>query len=282
MGKEDVMEKTRKKGQLVITTPQKQDFGMVKKYVNSRTPDGDQTPFDLPPTLPARDRKFVEELADSLNLQWKSIANDQGERHLQLSFHPRLTPDDSEEDEEDEEAQTALLRVIKRYENAKIVDPTAEESQAKMEQKYEQKFQQWKNEHYTSKFGWGLDNGEELRKLTENYVQGLQWVLYYYYRGVASWPWFYAYHYAPMISDVKKGLKANMDFKLGQPFRPYQQLMGVLPDRSKTIVPTAYHDLMTNPDSPIIDFYPRDFELDMNGKKMEWEAVVKIPFIDEA
>lgn len=57
--------------------------------------------------------------------------------------------------------------------------------------------------------------------------------------------------------------------------------MGVLPDRSKRIVPTPYHDLMTNPDSPIIDFYPRDFDLDMNGKKMEWEAVVKIPFIDE-
>lgn len=72
-----------------------------------------------------------------------------------------------------------------------------------------------------------------------------------------------------------------MNFELGQPFRPYQQLMGVLPDRSKTIVPKVYHELMTSPDSPIIDFYPRDFELDMNGKKMEWEAVVKIPFIDE-
>ncbi|KAI4242890.1 MAG: hypothetical protein L6R40_003763 [Gallowayella cf. fulva] len=72
-----------------------------------------------------------------------------------------------------------------------------------------------------------------------------------------------------------------MTFRLGQPFRPYQQLMGVLPDRSKRIVPTSYHDLMTNPASPIIDFYPREFELDMNGKKMEWEAVVKIPFIDE-
>lgn len=46
-------------------------------------------------------------------------------------------------------------------------------------------------------------------------------------------------------------------------------------------MPKIYHDLMTNPNSPIIDFYPRDFELDMNGKKMDWEAVVKIPFIDE-
>ncbi|GMF72984.1 unnamed protein product [Aspergillus oryzae] len=57
--------------------------------------------------------------------------------------------------------------------------------------------------------------------------------------------------------------------------------MGVLPDRSKKIVPAAYRDLMTSPESPIVDFYPRDFELDMNGKKMEWEAVVKIPFIEE-
>lgn len=77
------------------------------------------------------------------------------------------------------------------------------------------------------------------------------------------------------------GLQADMNFQLGQPFRPYQQLMGVLPDRSKSILPAPYHDLMTNPYSPIIDFYPRDFDLDMNGKKMEWEAVVKIPFIDE-
>lgn len=80
---------------------------------------------------------------------------------------------------------------------------------------------------------------------------------------------------------MKKGLNADIDFKLGQPFKPFQQLMGVLPDRSKTIVPEAYHILMTSPESSIIDFYPRDFDLDMNGKKMEWEAVVKIPFIEE-
>lgn len=80
---------------------------------------------------------------------------------------------------------------------------------------------------------------------------------------------------------MEAGLDADMNFKLGQPFRPYDQLMGVLPDRSKKIVPRAYWDLMTSPDSPIHDFYPRDFDLDMNGKKMEWEAVVKIPFIDE-
>lgn len=38
---------------------------------------------------------------------------------------------------------------------------------------------------------------------------------------------------------------------------------------------------MLDPVSPIIDFYPRNFESDLNGKKQDWEAVVKIPFIDE-
>lgn len=39
--------------------------------------------------------------------------------------------------------------------------------------------------------------------------------------------------------------------------------------------------LMTQDISPVIDFYPVDFQTDLNGKQQEWEAVVLIPFIDE-
>ncbi|KFA76298.1 hypothetical protein S40288_02951 [Stachybotrys chartarum IBT 40288] len=272
--------RTPKGNQLIITSAQRDLWKLkIRPYISKRSDEV----LDLGTELKAADRKFVQDLADSMHLDWSTKEDDDGHRHLLLSFPPRSHADDDDDDDEEEEGNLAAYRVTKTYDKAMVVDVTPEDAQKQYETLYQNKYQGWKTKYYLQKFPeWQPEKYDtELKNLCENYVQGLQWVLYYYYRGIASWPWFYAYHYAPLISDVVKGVGADLNFVKGQPFKPYEQLMGVLPDRSKKIVPKVYHDLMTNPNSPIIDFYPRDFELDMNGKKMDWEAVVKIPFIDE-
>lgn len=120
-----------------------------------------------------------------------------------------------------------------------------------------------------------------LAEQTECYITALQWTLSYYYRGVCSWSWFYPHHYAPYMSDVKKFKHLQLEYNLGKPFLPFEQLLSVLPAASKELLPTVYHKLMTDPSSKIIDYYPVNFETDLNGKKQEWEALVLIPFINE-
>ena len=57
--------------------------------------------------------------------------------------------------------------------------------------------------------------------------------------------------------------------------------MAVFPAASRQHVPPAFGELMCDPDSNIIDFYPTDFKVDLNGKKFAWMGVALLPFVDE-
>lgn len=140
----------------------------------------------------------------------------------------------------------------------------------------------FKGLYYFEKLKFTPVDIEDHLSLRRSYVEGLTWCLAYYYRGCISWGWFYPYHYGPLISDLTNlpDVIGSTKFEIGQPLKPFEQLMGCLPPASASIVPKPYRPLMLFPDSPIIQMYPTTFEIDMNGKKNPWEGVNILPFID--
>ena len=44
-----------------------------------------------------------------------------------------------------------------------------------------------------------------------------------------SWQWYYPYHFAPFAADFEDVGSMKLDFTLGEPFKPFEQLMGVFP-----------------------------------------------------
>lgn len=134
--------------------------------------------------------------------------------------------------------------------------------------------------YYEKKFHRQPDDIEFRHQVARAYVEGLAWVLLYYFQGCPSWEWYYPYHYAPFAADFKDLAKMNITFETGRISRPFEQLMSVLPAASRHALPEVFHDLMTNQDSEIIDFYPEDFEVDLNGKKMAWQGIALLPFIE--
>ncbi|CAI8616212.1 unnamed protein product [Vicia faba] len=141
----------------------------------------------------------------------------------------------------------------------------------------------FKERYYKEKFSVdGSTNIEIKRKeVVQKYTEGLLWVLEYYFSGVASWTWFYPFHYSPFASDFKGMGQVRVKFEKGVPFLPFDQLLSVLPQRSARALPEAYAQLMLDDHSKIFDLFPQQFEVDIEGKRFRWMGVCKLPYMDE-
>lgn len=146
--------------------------------------------------------------------------------------------------------------------------------------------------YYSNKLEISPDDPEttsKRRQIARDYMEGLHWVLNYYHHGCKSWDWYFPHLYSPLGTDLfnlsdfytdtdSEGF-ASFVFNQGTPFPSLVQLLSVLPPQSAKLLPKTYAELMLAEESPIADFYPKEFSTDANGKRQPWEAVVKIPFI---
>jgi 5'-3' exoribonuclease 1 len=157
-------------------------------------------------------------------------------------------------------------------------DPLLEKNAKLDKGKYNVDIEGYRNTYYKECF----DENINIRNLCHEYFVGMQWVLSYYTRGVPDWEWCFKHHYAPFAHELAKHI---VDFEFpdkqeSHPTTPFQQLLSVLPPKSSALIPVPLSQLLTDSSSGIKKFCPSKFDVDISGKRKEWEGIVLLPMVD--
>ena len=143
--------------------------------------------------------------------------------------------------------------------------------------------EKYRKMYYKSKFGKSTPSVTSVRA----YIEGLLFVLYYYFDEIPSYTWFYSNHYAPFALDIADVMERhykedkNMFIKHA-PMLPLQQLFCILPPSSSGLLPESLAKKMNNEDKDIGEWMSMELELDSDFKHQEWEYVLLISGIDQS
>lgn len=118
--------------------------------------------------------------------------------------------------------------------------------------------------------------------ICHSYLEGMQWVISYYTNGVTNWSWRYPYHYAPFSYNLASHVKSFVfpEYDATSPTKPFLQLLSVLPPKSSHLLPFPLSDILKSNTSPLSEYCPEDFIIDLSGKKNAWEGIAILPIID--
>ena len=270
-------EKNKKKKMKIIKSE------IEKKYEEEKAKENSNTNYKPPKVKLTLDSSIKDVLCEALKYD-KYISDE--------NYCSDYTPEDlSDSDVSDVDTKSIMDEVSKNMETmtrasqCEKAEDINQQFNEKLYNQYIKNAQEAKAFYYKEKLKIDIntpEGKEEKNKMFNLYLQGLQWVLLYYYQGVKSWRWCYPYNYAPMISDfdnIEFDNNINKCFENdnSEPYSPFQSLLFILPKTSFDLLPKCYKDFPT--EAP--EYFPENVEIDYNGKHTPWEAVVILPFLDE-
>jgi 5'-3' exoribonuclease 1 len=146
--------------------------------------------------------------------------------------------------------------------------------------KYSLDMKRYKTEYYSTKCQ--KRTNPEIKTFCHEYLEGMQWVLSYYTKGVPDWKWCFRHHYAPFAEEISNYIDDFVHVPIKKnsvPSTPFQQLLSVLPPSSFSLIPNPLGLLLTDSMSPLKSFCPETFDVDVSGKRQDWEGIVILPMV---
>ena len=146
----------------------------------------------------------------------------------------------------------------------------------------------YKNKYYKEVFNLDINDSfdaKEVDLVCKKYLEGLKFTSSYYFDKNIFWEWYYPLNYSPFASDIYKNLKKinninNLEINVGNPVKPIEQLMMVLPKYSVSILPKSVQNIILDSNSTINQYYPSNYEFDFYDKYMLYSIEPKLPIID--
>jgi 5'-3' exonuclease len=137
----------------------------------------------------------------------------------------------------------------------------------------------WKVSYYHHLFG-----NTNIRDYCQNYIEGLFWIVDYYFNRKTNMSWFYKYNYAPCLSDIFKHLMSMTNQKIELEDKDVinedMQLLIVLPPSSKNLLNHKLLPIVEDIKLGCVHYYPVSFCLTSYLKSHLWECHPVIPVVD--
>lgn len=196
--------------------------------------------------------KLIQDLSED---EWKNLINEYKIRDRQEKYVVK-----------DEDSMTRYLKIpVRNRDIEKYIAPY---------------IPQWQQRYYKKLFD-SEGTPDYIKKVSINYLEGLEWVMKYYTTGCIDWNWHYKYYYPPLLSDlIKYTPKWDIEFiekNNHGPVRDLVQLSYVLPKDSLEFLPNELYNYLIWQKK---DNYKDNCEIKWSFCKYIWESHVVLPLID--
>jgi len=136
----------------------------------------------------------------------------------------------------------------------------------------------WEHRYYDTLFHKEYCN-ENIREISTNYFEGLEWVYTYYTSECPNWRWKYNYHYPPLFNDLCKFIPKDSQPLIescDKSVSHFVQLCYVLPKSNLYLLPNNIENHIKNNYN---HYYPLEYEFKWAFCRYFWESHPILPEI---